>query len=141
MAASIKYPKFSAMLQNIAPGLKRSDVVTCSAHVHQGSCMQPNVHSLVHCVHCTHRAAPSTIQHFKKREQETAGYKVVVLHICPPPHCLRYAQLQSNVVPKLAVPYTTPPGFFLFSGARRVQQPLRGSTVTSAHGQWVQNHV
>ena len=31
--------------------------------------------------------------------------------------------------------------FFLCSGAKRVQQPLRGPAVTSTHGQWVQNHM
>jgi hypothetical protein len=54
-AASLKYPGFYTMLQNIAPS-KQSDVVTCSAHVHQGSWMQPKAHALVHCVHCAHRA-------------------------------------------------------------------------------------
>ena len=30
---------------------------------------------------------------------------------------------------------------FLCSGAWRVQQPLKGSTATSAHGHWVPNYV
>ena len=34
---------------------KQSDAVTCSAHMHQGSWMQPNTHALVHCVHRAHR--------------------------------------------------------------------------------------
>ena len=35
---------------------KWSNVVTCSAHAHQGSQMQPNSHTLVHSVHRAHRA-------------------------------------------------------------------------------------
>ena len=48
--ASLKHPGASCKAEWSTRTSKRSDLVTCGAHVHQGSYMQPNTHAPVLCV-------------------------------------------------------------------------------------------